>query len=402
MRSVRSRSSRTSTKPAIETLMAGRASTGCATCTALSVATAKPAATAAPASASGKATGRRRARIASTAQTSTSETAAHHAGSRSAAEVDRNAEPEGDRKPRQQTARPGVGDGPVADVPGEGLAEIGQRAAPGHHTSAPRRGVPRRGTATAAASVPVPIRHALRSHARLTRGAALWPADRLKVRPRKPTVWSVVWSSAVSSVADVRQARFAERMQRRARRPFRHVHPQLKSERLASGPLRNRSMPESSFPVEALLHLCAWPVARQPDLSRIVRMEARGRFRYGGSTERAMKRHWILCAALLPTWPASVDAKSKSNCALMQRLAQQHSNDMARRESMDHSGFYSRAARGAQAENVAMGSTTRAGAVAQWRGSPGHAANMRLPGCKAVASAVSRSGRRYWTMLIGR
>ena len=67
--------------------------------------------------------------------------------------------------------------------------------------------------------------------------------------------------------------------------------------------------------------------------SRIVRMEARGRFRYGGSTERAMKRHWILCAALLPTWPASVDAKSKSNCALMQRLAQQHSNDMARRES---------------------------------------------------------------------
>jgi hypothetical protein len=75
---------------------------------------------------------------------------------------------------------------------------------------------------------------------------------------------------------------------------------------------------------------------------------------------------------------------------------------MQRRESLDHSGFYSRAARGAQAENVAMGSTTRAGAMAQWRGSPGHAANMRLPGCKAVASAVSKSGRRYWTMLIGR
>jgi uncharacterized protein YkwD len=115
-----------------------------------------------------------------------------------------------------------------------------------------------------------------------------------------------------------------------------------------------------------------------------------------------MKLHWILCGAMLLAWTASADAKSKSNCALMQRLAQQHSNSMARRQSLDHSGFYSRAARGAQAENVAMGSTTRAGAMAQWRGSPGHASNMRLPGCKAVAHAVSKSGRHYWTMLIGR
>jgi hypothetical protein len=115
-----------------------------------------------------------------------------------------------------------------------------------------------------------------------------------------------------------------------------------------------------------------------------------------------MKSVWILCAAMLVIVSVPTDATAKSDCALMQRLAQEHSNDMARRESMDHSGFYGRAARGARAENVAMGSKTRAEAMAQWRASTGHAANMRLPGCKAVAHAVSKSGRHYWTMMIGK
>jgi uncharacterized protein YkwD len=114
-----------------------------------------------------------------------------------------------------------------------------------------------------------------------------------------------------------------------------------------------------------------------------------------------MKLLWIFCAAMLVPMATAAEAKTKTNCRLMQVLAQQHSNDMARRDTLDHSGFYNRARQGARAENVAMGSTTRAGAIAQWRASPGHAANMRLPGCKAVAGAVSRSGRRYWTMMIG-
>jgi uncharacterized protein YkwD len=113
-----------------------------------------------------------------------------------------------------------------------------------------------------------------------------------------------------------------------------------------------------------------------------------------------MRISWMLCWGILLAVATPVSAKS--NCALMQRLAQQHSNDMARRNSMDHAGFHNRAKQGARAENVAMGSTTRAGAIAQWWSSPGHAANMRLPGCKAVAHAVSKSGRHYWTMLIGR
>ena len=115
-----------------------------------------------------------------------------------------------------------------------------------------------------------------------------------------------------------------------------------------------------------------------------------------------MKLPWILCAAVLLSTAAPGYAEAKSGCRLMQQLAQQHSNDMARRNRLDHAGFYKRAKQGARAENVAMGSTTKAGAIAQWWGSPGHAANMLLPGCKAVAHAVSKSGRHYWTMIIGR
>ena len=40
-------------------------------------------------------------------------------------------------------------------------------------------------------------------------------------------------------------------------------------------------------------------------------------------------------------------------------------------------------------------------AMAWCMGSSGRAANMRLPGCKAVASAVGHDGTRYWAMVIG-
>ena len=94
-------------------------------------------------------------------------------------------------------------------------------------------------------------------------------------------------------------------------------------------------------------------------------------------------------------------ASAHSSCATMQALAQEHANDMARRGSMDHNGFASRARRGARAENVAYGVNTKQQAIALWWGSSGHAANMRLSGCKAVASAVGRDGKRYWVMVIG-
>lgn len=112
-----------------------------------------------------------------------------------------------------------------------------------------------------------------------------------------------------------------------------------------------------------------------------------------------MKAYLSAVAGLLLTATA---AHAKADCGSMQRLAQEHANSMAQRNSMDHAGFDERARKGAKAENVAYGANTKAEAMAMWWASPSHASNMMLPGCKAVASARSRAGVRYWTMEIAK
>ena len=103
-----------------------------------------------------------------------------------------------------------------------------------------------------------------------------------------------------------------------------------------------------------------------------------------------------ICATIV--WVGSCYA----DCSSLHALAQQHANDMARRNSLDHAGFMRhRGPAGAVAENVAMGCETETCARRMWMQSPGHRANMMLGGCQAVASAVSANGRRYWAMLIG-
>jgi cysteine-rich secretory family protein len=103
-----------------------------------------------------------------------------------------------------------------------------------------------------------------------------------------------------------------------------------------------------------------------------------------------------LCSAVV--WAESCFA----DCSSLHGLAQQHANDMARRNSLDHAGFMARRGpAGAVAENVAMGCDTEACARRMWMQSPPHRANMMLGGCQAVASAMSASGRRYWAMEIG-
>ena len=106
-----------------------------------------------------------------------------------------------------------------------------------------------------------------------------------------------------------------------------------------------------------------------------------------------MNLRWIFCAAMLSI-AAPGYAKAQSNCQLMQQLAQQHSNDMAHRDKMDHGGFHERAKKGARAENVAMGSTTKAGAMAQWWTSPGWAVELpcardQRAGVKRYSAAIS-------------
>src|SRR6478752_9103660 len=103
-----------------------------------------------------------------------------------------------------------------------------------------------------------------------------------------------------------------------------------------------------------------------------------------------------ICVALVWVETCSAD------CSTLHALAQQHANDMARRNSLDHAGFMQRRGpAGAIAENVAMGCETEACARRMWMQSPPHRRNMMLGGCQAVASAVSASGRRYWAMEIG-
>ena len=74
-----------------------------------------------------------------------------------------------------------------------------------------------------------------------------------------------------------------------------------------------------------------------------------------------MRAYLFAVAALLLGLTA---AQAQGDCALMQKLAQEHSNSMAQRNIMDHAGFEERARKGAKAENVAYGAATKAGAMA--------------------------------------
>jgi len=95
-------------------------------------------------------------------------------------------------------------------------------------------------------------------------------------------------------------------------------------------------------------------------------------------------------------------ACAAADCSTLYALAQQHAYDMARRNSLDHAGFMKhRGPAGAVAENVAVGCRDEACARRAWMKSPHHRANMARGGCQAIASAVSKNGRRYWAMEIG-
>ena len=55
------------------------------------------------------------------------------------------------------------------------------------------------------------------------------------------------------------------------------------------------------------------------------------------------------------------------------------------------------------AENVAYGCKESACVIQQWVNSSGHRKNMLIPGLTryGLASAVSPSGKKYWTLLVG-
>jgi uncharacterized protein YkwD len=91
--------------------------------------------------------------------------------------------------------------------------------------------------------------------------------------------------------------------------------------------------------------------------------------------------------------------------ASLTSLARMHAADMARRQSMDHAGFFeSRARRGAAGENVAYGCADMSCVMQKWIDSGPHRANMLRPDFRryGLGSAVSASGVRYWALELGR
>ena len=127
----------------------------------------------------------------------------------------------------------------------------------------------------------------------------------------------------------------------------------------------------------------------------------------------------FLAFFLIAVWLSSVPAqaldlngfrkqnglKPMQQHAALTSLAKAHATSMAQRGSMDHAGFYAvRAKRGAAGENVSYGCADLNCATQQWIASPPHRANMLRPDFTryGLASSVSGSGQRYWTLLFGR
>jgi hypothetical protein len=124
----------------------------------------------------------------------------------------------------------------------------------------------------------------------------------------------------------------------------------------------------------------------------------------GGGNGRvtAMTIRFLQFCLVLAALGAIGTVSHASDCSRLQGLAQQHAYDMARRERLDHSGFMrQRGPAGVRAENVAVGCADEACARRTWMRSAPHRRNMTSGGCQAIASAVSKSGRRYWVMEVG-
>jgi uncharacterized protein YkwD len=87
--------------------------------------------------------------------------------------------------------------------------------------------------------------------------------------------------------------------------------------------------------------------------------------------------------------------------AALNAAARRHAADLARRNSLDHDGFYQRMdGYSRAAENVAYGCATADCAYRLWAASSGHRQNMLMGGLThyGLASARSANGRRYWVL----
>ena len=91
--------------------------------------------------------------------------------------------------------------------------------------------------------------------------------------------------------------------------------------------------------------------------------------------------------------------------ALLAGAAYEHAHDLARRNHLDHNGFYERMGMISTmaAENVLYGCRDAPCAYRVWAKSPGHRRNMLMKGITryGLASATAQNGRVYWVLELG-
>lgn len=91
--------------------------------------------------------------------------------------------------------------------------------------------------------------------------------------------------------------------------------------------------------------------------------------------------------------------------ALLAGAAYEHARDLARRNHLDHDGFYERMGMisSTAAENVLVGCRDAPCAYRVWANSPGHRRNMLMKGLTryGLASATAENGRMYWVLELG-
>lgn len=137
---------------------------------------------------------------------------------------------------------------------------------------------------------------------------------------------------------------------------------------------------------------------------------------------------------LTGVWPGEARAQSRGNAGspgaainvlrrqhglqpvrphpLLQREAQKHSRAMAAAQRLTHQiqpgmGVFARLSQAGfnrpVAENVSYGGASGVNVIARWSRLSGHRANMLDPRYTVFgfASATDRSGRRWWTLIIG-
>ena len=120
--------------------------------------------------------------------------------------------------------------------------------------------------------------------------------------------------------------------------------------------------------------------------------------------------HAAGCAAEISAWRRAHGLSAVHADAALTAIAHRQAAAMARAETVSHTvdgNFFVRIKpvhRRLAAENVAAGFLTCAETIRQWAASPGHRANLQMPGARrvGVASVAKPSSRyrRFWAMVM--